>query len=91
MALYVTKKARSDFETRIANNINENPKELYSYVDNKTTERSEIAVLKNRDGELAILPREKAEMLNTFLPMYLLFKEDTANISEPESRLRTIT
>ena len=56
----------TDFETRIANNINENPKEFYSYVNNKTTMRSEIAVLKNRDGELAILPHEKAEMLNTF-------------------------
>ena len=54
MAIYVTKKARTEFETRIANNIKENPKEFYSYVNNKTTVRSEIAVLK------------KAEMLNTF-------------------------
>ena len=66
MAIYVTKKARTEFETRIANNIKENPKEFYSYVNNKTTVRSEIAVLKNRDGELAILPHEKAEMLNNF-------------------------
>ena len=52
-AIYATKKARTDFETRIANNIKENPKEFYSYVNNKTTVRSEIAVLKNRNGELA--------------------------------------
>ncbi len=51
MAIYVTKKARTDFETRIANNIKENPKELYSYADNKTTVRSEIAVVKNIDLE----------------------------------------
>ncbi len=30
MAIYVTKKARTDFETSIANNIKENHKELYS-------------------------------------------------------------
>ncbi len=66
MAIYVTNKARTDFETRIANNIKENPTELYSYVNNKTTMRSEIAVVKNIDGELAILPHEKAEMLNIF-------------------------
>ncbi len=28
--IYVTKKARTYFETSIANNIKENPKELYS-------------------------------------------------------------
>ena len=78
MAINVTKKARTEFETRIANNIKENPKEFYSYVNNKTTVRSEIAVLKNRDGELAILPHEKAEMLNTFFAS-VFTKEDTAN------------
>ena len=86
MAIYVTKKARTEFETRIANNIKENPKEFYSYVNNKTTVRSEIAVLKNRDGELAILPHEKAEMLNTFFAS-VFTKEDTANIPEPESKV----
>ena len=86
MAIYVTKKARTEFETRIANNIKENPKEFYSYVNNKTTMRSEIAVLKNRDGELAILPHEKAEMLNTFFAS-VFTKEDTANIPEPESKV----
>ena len=65
-AIYATKKARTDFETRIADNIKENPKEFYSYVNNKTTVRSEIAVLKNRNGELAILPHEKADMLNNY-------------------------
>ena len=34
MAIYVTNKARTDLETRIANNIKENHKELYSYVNN---------------------------------------------------------
>ena len=86
LAIYVTKKARTEFETRIANNIKENPKEFYSYVNNKTTVRSEIAVLKNRDGELAILPHEKAEMLNTFFAS-VFTKEDTANIPEPESKV----
>ena len=50
MAIYVTTKARTDFATRIANNINENPKEFYSYSNIKTTVRREIAVIKNRDG-----------------------------------------
>ena len=86
MAIYVTKKARTEFETRIANNIKENPKEFYSYVNNKTTVRSEIAVLKNRDGELAIVPHEKAEMLNTFFAS-VCTKEDTANIPEPEPKV----
>ena len=88
MAIYVTKRARTYFETRIANNIKENPTELYSYVNNKTTMRSEIAVVKNIDGELAILPHEKAEMLNTFFASVgLLTKEDTANIPEPEPKV----
>ena len=87
MAINVTKKASwTEFETRIANNIKENPKEFYSYVNNKTTVRSEIAVLKNRDGELAILPHEKAEMLNTFFAS-VFTKEDTANIPEPEPKV----
>ena len=86
MAIYVTKKASTEFETRIANNIKENPKEFYSYANNKTTVRSEIAVLKNRDGELAILPHEKAEMLNTFFAS-VFTKEDTANIPEPEPKV----
>ena len=47
--------------------------------------RSEIAVLKNRDGELAILPHEKAEMLNTFFAS--VFTKDTANIPEPEPKV----
>ena len=42
MAIYVTKKAGPDFETRIADTIKEDPKEFYSYVNNKTTVRSEI-------------------------------------------------
>ena len=66
-AIYATKKARTDFETRIADNIKENPKEFYSYVNNKTTVRSEIAVLKNRNGELAILPHEKADICSTII------------------------
>ena len=74
MAIYVTKKARTDFETRIANNVKENPNELYSYVNNKTIVRSEITVLTNRDRELAILPHQKADILNTFLPAYILKK-----------------
>ena len=94
-AIYATKKARTYFETRIANNIKENPKEFYSYVNNKTTARSEIAVLRNRDGELAILPHEKADMLNNYFAS-VFTKEDTANIPEPEpqvlqSRLGTIS
>ena len=44
-AIHATKKARTDFETRIANNIKETPKEFYFYANNKTTIRSEIAVL----------------------------------------------
>ena len=43
-------------------------------------------MLKNRDGELAILPHEKAEMLNTFFAS-VFTKEDTANIPEPEPKV----
>ena len=50
IAIYVTKKARTDFETRIANNIKENPKEFYSYVKIRTGVKSEIAALKKIDG-----------------------------------------
>ena len=85
MAIYVTKKARTYFETRIANNVKENPNEVYNYVNNKITVRSEIAVLKNRYGELTILPHEKADILNTFFAS-VYAKEDTANITEPEQR-----
>ena len=85
-AIYATKKARTDFETRTADNIKENPKEFYSYVNNKTTVRSEIAVLKNRNGELAILPHEKADMLNNYFAS-VFTKEDTDNIPEPEPQV----
>ena len=51
-------------------------------------------MLKNRDGELAILPHEKADMVNNYF-VSVFTKEDTANIPEPEtqvlqSRLSTI-
>ena len=51
-------------------------------------------MLKNRDGELAILPHEKADMLNNYFAS-VFTKEDTANNPEPEpqvlqSRLGTI-
>ena len=47
--------------------------------------RSEIAVLTNVDGEMAIV-QHKAELLNTFLAS-LFTKEDTANICEPEPKV----
>lgn len=94
-AIYVTRKARMEFETRIANNFKDNPKEFYSYVNNKTTVRSEIAVLTKSDGELAVLPQEKADTLNQFFAS-VFTKEDMANIPQPDkkvwsSQLSTIT
>ena len=74
MAINVTKKAITDFETMIANNIKENIKEFYSYVNNKTTVRSEIAVLKNRDGELQSYNTRKQKCTTLFSPPYLLKK-----------------
>ena len=43
-------------------------------------------MLNNRDGELAIIPHEKADILNTFFASEFT-KEDTANISEPEPKV----
>ena len=64
MAIYVTKKARTEFKTRIANNIKENPKEFYSYVNNKTTVRSEICCAKEqrrRTGNLTTRESKNAQ------------------------------
>ena len=43
-------------------------------------------MLKNRNGELAILPHEKADMLNNYFAS-VFTKEDTDNIPEPEPQV----
>ena len=43
-------------------------------------------MVKNRNGELAILPHEKADMLNNYFAS-VFTKEDTDNIPEPEPQV----
>ena len=46
-------KAKRNFEIRLANNINENSKAFYAYVNSKRISKDKIGPLKDENGQIA--------------------------------------
>lgn len=63
-ALSSTRKARIDFECRIAKDVKVNPKEFYNYCNGKMTTRGEISVITTEEGEKIYDEQEIAEKMN---------------------------
>jgi hypothetical protein len=82
-ATLVVRAARESFESRLADNIKDNPKEFWAYVKSQTGIVSGIAPLQKQDGSLAVEGNEKANTLNTFFSS-VFTKEDMDNIPSPD-------
>ena len=68
--------AKKNYERNIAQNIQENLKNFWSYVRSKTKARTGVADLKDKDGHTASTDIEKANLLNNFFAS-VFTKENT--------------
>ena len=75
-ATMATIHAKKNYECNITQNIQENPKNFWSYVRSKTKARAWVADLKDKDGYTASTDIEKANLLNNFFAS-VFTKEDT--------------
>ena len=81
-ATKVARAARENYESNLAENIKDNPKEFWSYVKSQTGTVSGIAPMKQKDGTLAIDPMAKATTLNEYFAGVFTI-EDTDSIPTP--------
>ena len=84
-ATQTARNARVNFETRIANNVKDNPKEFWAYIKHQTSSAKGLAPLLKEDGSLALDAQDKAELLNDFFAS-VFTSEDTDNIPVPDPR-----
>ena len=82
-AIKVTRDTRQNYETTLAANLKDNPKEFWSYVKSQTGTVSKIAPITNKDGTLAIDNTDKANTLNEFFAS-VFTKENTDAIPTSE-------
>ncbi|KAK3085705.1 hypothetical protein FSP39_007566 [Pinctada imbricata] len=61
-----TKELRCKFEENIANEVKENPRAFWKYTRSKTTVRSGVGDLKDKEGVMHSDDKAKAEILNSF-------------------------
>ena len=81
-ATQAAKEARSKFESRIASNVKDNPKEFWGYVKHQTGRSDSISPLTKEDGSLAVEADDKAEVLNQFFAS-VFTEEDVTSIPTP--------
>ena len=62
----LTRKLRRDFETKIAQNAKDNPKQFWGYMKSRLKTRPKIPALRKADGSTASNPKDKADLLNEF-------------------------
>ena len=74
---------RRDFESKIARNAKDKPKQFWSYTRSRLKTRQKIPPLKKPDGTKANTPKEKADLLNEFFSSVFTI-EDTDNIPSPK-------
>ena len=65
-ATKVTRQAQENFETLVAANVKDNPKEFWAYVKSQTGSAGGIAPLKRADNTLAVEDKEKATILSDY-------------------------
>jgi len=74
----LTKKARREFERKLAKNIKEDRKSFFAYARNKSKSKVSVGSLADSQGEMISESRAKAEMLNDFFST-VFTKEDTTD------------
>ena len=84
----IIKKAKKEYESKIAKNCKHSPKMFWKYVQEKTKQRTGIAGLIKEDGGLAETDKEKAETLNNFFAS-VFSKEDLTNLPQIEESSRS--
>jgi len=58
------RKAKNDFETKLAKNIKKNPKSFYSYVRSKSKTKDKVGPLKDKSGQIVIDDEGMCTVLN---------------------------
>jgi hypothetical protein len=76
------KRAKKSFETRLANNVKNNPKEFYAYANSKSRTNKQVGPLKNQQGELIKGDTETANYLNNYYSS-VFTEENLVNIPTP--------
>ena len=77
------KQAKRNFERNLAKSAKKNPKEFYSYMKSKTTNKETVGPLKDGDGTSSENAR-MAELLNTFFSS-VFTSEDVDSRPTPET------
>ena len=78
----VNKKAKEDFETKLADNIKQDCKSFYAYINSKQRSRAKIGPLKDSTGNIITDDKQTADLLNKYF-VSVFTKEDLTNIPEP--------
>ena len=81
------KNAKRRFERKLAKDAKKNPKEFYSYMKSKTSNRESVGPLKadGKDTEFVTSDEDMAEMLNEFFSS-VFTDEDLTNVPTPEQK-----
>ena len=61
------RKAKGEYEAKLADRVKENPKQFYEYVNSKRKTKHSIGPLTDENGLMSSDSREMGNMLNTFL------------------------
>lgn len=80
-----TKRAKKNFERKLAQNAKVNPKPFYTYLKTKTSNKESVGPLMDEDKNLITSRGKMAEMLNNFFSS-VFTKENSQDIPEPESQ-----
>ena len=78
----VNKKAKEDFETKLADNIKQDSKSFYAYISSKQRSKTKLGPLKDPTGKIVTDDKQTADLLNKYF-VSVFTKEDLANIPEP--------
>ena len=79
----VNKKAKEDFETKLADNIKQDSKSFYAYIRSKQRCKAKIGPLKDSNGIILTDDKLTADMLNKYF-VSVFTKEDLTCIPEPD-------
>ena len=79
----LVRNAKIKEEKRIASASKENPKEFFAYVNSRKPIKNNISPLRNKEGKLVTVDKEKAEVMNKYFTSVFTI-EDPTIIPEPE-------
>ena len=68
------KKAKKEFESKLAKKIKEDKKSFFAYARSKSRSKVKVGTIEDSQGKLHSEAKVKAEMLNDFSQLYLLKK-----------------